>query len=392
MIRFAHVIVFSTFLSTWVIGSDVGLTPVQMIEGHGYPSETHYIKTEDGYILTYYRIPHGIVDDSTSPRPTVLLQHGFISSAADYVNMGPGRSLGYILADAGYDVWLGNARGNTFSRNHTIWSPDFNKNLFFDFSWHEIGYYDYPAAIDYILNLKGDDSLYYVGHSQGTTSFLVLASTRPEYNKKIKLATLLAPAGHMGNPPNAAVKEYCMLIDEYAATWAASLIFEIPNTEAARIWGSTTCVLPVNYADCAAVYYTTMGIDITEVEPEMLPVIATNAPADAAIKELVHYGQIIKTGNFAKFDYGMMTNLMVYGSMTPPLYDLSKITAPVAFYYATNDGLLSIEDVKQTISEVSNVAGEYLVPLDAFNHYDFLFAKDVVELLYNEVVATIKKF
>ena len=48
--------------------------------------------------------------------------------------------------------------------------------------------------------------------------------------------------------------------------------------------------------------------------------------------------------------------------------------------------------MKQTISEVSNVAGEYLVPLDAFNHYDFLFAKDVVELLYNEVVATIKKF
>ena len=83
----------------------------------------------------------------------------------------------------------------------------------------------------------------------------------------------------------------------------------------------------------------------------MLPVIATNAPADAAIKELVHYGQIIKTGNFAKFDYGMMTNLMVYGSMTPPLYDLSKITAPVAFYYATNDGLLSIE-VMEVVMEV----------------------------------------
>lgn len=123
--------------------------------------------------------------------------HGILQSAADWVITSNEQGLAYLLADQGYDVWLGNARGTTYSRNHTTINP--NKSKFWKFSWNEIGGIDVPASIDYVLEQTGQDSLHYVGYSQGTTSFFVMTSLYPEYNKKIKVATLMAPIAYMTN-------------------------------------------------------------------------------------------------------------------------------------------------------------------------------------------------
>lgn len=70
----------------------------------------------------------------------------------------------YILADAGYDVWLGNARGTERSREHINLSADGRKQKqFWTFSWHEIGMYDVPESIDYVLNVTKQEKLHYVG-------------------------------------------------------------------------------------------------------------------------------------------------------------------------------------------------------------------------------------
>lgn len=68
----------------------------------------------------------------------------------------------------------------------------------FLWSWHEIGKYDVPAMIDCVLGVSKQKKLIYVGHSQGTTSFFVFASLRPEYHRKVEAMFALAPVAFMG--------------------------------------------------------------------------------------------------------------------------------------------------------------------------------------------------
>lgn len=100
------------------------------------------------------------------------------------------------MADAGYDVWLPNSRGNLYSRKHISKNADNIFSDFWNFTWYEMGIYDHPAVIDYILEKTMHSKLHYIGYSQGTTSLLVLLSERPEYNDRIHIASLMAPVGY----------------------------------------------------------------------------------------------------------------------------------------------------------------------------------------------------
>lgn len=46
---------------------------------------------------------------------------------------------------------------------------DNKKKEYWNFTWVEMGRYDIPAVINYILDHSGQEKLSFVGHSQGTT-------------------------------------------------------------------------------------------------------------------------------------------------------------------------------------------------------------------------------
>lgn len=95
-------------------------------------------------------------------------------------------------------MWIFNLRGNFYSREHTTLDAGKDRK-YWNFTMHEMGYYDVPAVIDYISNITNMQQVYLIGHSIGASVGLITCTLRPEYNTRIKLFMNLAPVTYNTN-------------------------------------------------------------------------------------------------------------------------------------------------------------------------------------------------
>lgn len=74
-----------------------------------YPVEVHTINTEDGYILTFYRIQSKNQTSFKENLPVIWLQHGILDSSDTWIiNSEPEENApAFYFANRGFDVWLG---------------------------------------------------------------------------------------------------------------------------------------------------------------------------------------------------------------------------------------------------------------------------------------------
>ncbi|XP_061720181.1 lipase 3-like [Cydia pomonella] len=367
-----------------MIPEDALLNFTDLSKKYGHPAEEHNVVTEDGYILKLFRIPGEI------KRP-IFIMHGLGDSADSYILRGY-KSLSVTLANEEYDVWLGNNRGNKYSRRHLHLNPD-KDNKFWQFSFHEIGIYDLPAIIDFILNKTKSDKVDVIAHSQGTTAFFALLATKPEYNGKINVLVALGPVAFLGNlsPPISTIAITGPVINQILVSMKVEEI--AANETAARELQTKLCSLGFiggNFCRFGLIF-PLFGFDPESLEAEFAPIALAHFPAGLSRKCLVHYDQLFYGRRFSNFDYGVSMNLQLYNTFGPPDYDLKKVTARIALYVGRNDPFSKIKDAELLKEVLPNIVEFKIIDSNKWTHVDFAWANDMDKYLFPLIFDILKK-
>ncbi|XP_065198146.1 gastric triacylglycerol lipase-like [Sycon ciliatum] len=357
-----------------------------IVQYHGYPCEKHFVVTDDGYILQMQRIPYG-KKNHTKPvpgvtKPAMYLQHGLLAASTNWVANLVNESFGFLLADAGYDVWMGNVRGNTYGHNHTKLSP--KSKAFWKFSFDEMIRYDVPAMITHILRTTGLEQIYYTGHSQGTMVMFAGLSRNKTLATQVKAFFALAPVttlGHIGG----AFKELSYIAPEIIDI--VNLFGDgefLPSSHFVRFLAQNFCDTQLAEV-CENILFVIAGYDKAGMNETRLPVYTSHCPAGTSVQNIAHFAQLIRSNLFQMYNYPTKEeNIEHYGQATPPLYPIEAITNPIYIFSGGKDILADPTDVASLKPRLQNLKGSVYIP--PFEHLDFVWGLQAADLVYKPII------
>lgn len=359
---------------------------------NGYQAEEHTVITADGYILVIFRI-----SSAKCPKfkgTPVLVMHGLLGNSDNFLDAGPGVGYAYLLADDCFDAWFGNVRGNNYGRRHVTLDPDRDRQFWF-FSLDEMGICDLPAVIDYILAYTGVAKLNVIGYSQGGGQAVIANSEKVIYNDKINVLILISPATRLTHTNSL----FARLITN--GFYGAQDLLIATNNQEVLYKGSSVqkfaeylcrqkSILRIPYQVCLGFLN---AIDpfrpIDHISEETIERLYAHLPAGTSVQNLARYAQSLDTDQFMKYDYGSESkNMEKYNRPTPPIYDVSKVTAPVVITFGINDNLTSSIDIAWLKDNLPNVLEFKMVEDPAWTHFDNAYSTNLTTLVY----PTVKKY
>ncbi|KAF0987882.1 hypothetical protein HZS_3803 [Henneguya salminicola] len=229
-------------------------------------------------------------------------------------------SLPLILSNLGYDVWLGNVRGTKYSYYNQKFSMssdvfwNFRFLGFFTLSIDEMGKYDVPNSIQFILHQTHANKLIYMGHSQGAMVMFSAISQKPELNDQIEMFIALGPAARLshikGMLSYITSVSYCVykcLGDDRNCEFIPEVFDNIKHT-------LSMC----NYFPmwlCAKPLLMMCGNNIHDLDKNIVLKIVKNIPSSTSLKNILHFIQLIKSKKFSMYDNGEEENIKLYGTV-----------------------------------------------------------------------------
>jgi lysosomal acid lipase/cholesteryl ester hydrolase len=311
--------------------------------------------------------------------------HGFMqSSEAFAVRANASDSLPMVLADAGYDCWLGNNRGNKYSHKHL--SKKVTNDDFWDYSLDDLARYDVPSMIDYVLAQTGAKSLTVIGFSQGTAQTFAYLSN-PIVSPKVNLFIALAPVSVPRGFANPIVDTLVRARPDFIF-----LLFGkrqlLPST---LFWRS---YLPrrtfVSMIDLSLRFL--FGWEMTCINRSEKPLLYSHLYSHTSVKAVVHWFQILKAKKFQMFDdclENAYSGNETYTAYTLPQYRLSQVRTPVACFCGGRDTLPQSEKLIASLPKDKVV---FVHTEEKYEHLDFMWAKNVATNIYPKILTLLHKY
>ncbi|RDL30000.1 uncharacterized protein BP5553_10627 [Venustampulla echinocandica] len=351
----------TTFLPTFLLpllASAAAIGPVSLVRHEDFVN--HTVTTSDGYQLNLQRLVSGFAG-TPQPNKIVYLQHGLFDSSDTWLLNGPENSLAYVLANQGYDVWMGNSRGNQYS-------PTTNDK----FSWDEMAQFDLPAFVSYVLKQTKANKLSLIGHSQGAVEIVASLADGNLPPSQLSGVALLGPPAQLTNQRSKLFAALAKLHTDEVTKRIPSKIF-VPTLQ---FFNSAFGDLDVSYD---VLYQFIFGPSKHLADSNF----AGHFPAPTSGRNLAHWIQSARTGLFQHYQEG---------TAPAKIYDLTSIpanTVKVATFVGANDFLATETDVVEYLNpglqENGNLVSTQTFP--GYAHMDFTWAKDAVKTVYPVVLS-----
>ncbi|XP_072395812.1 lipase member N-like [Diabrotica undecimpunctata] len=366
--------------------NDEDLNTTQILRNWGFTAEEYEIFTDDGYGLTIIR-GYGNI---TNPTP-IILGHAVLINSRGFLFL-QNSSLAYKIIESGHQIFLINFRGTEYSQKHVNLTKEDRE--YWNFSWHESGYYDIPKVLELVSNITYGQKAIIVGYSMGSTTSLVYASRFPdEAAQKLLGIICLGTASLYKNTPS--VLRVVALLEPLVLPLGLNLwngrlplrqeigsVFEIGSSD------------PILYNMMDMIHALFVGWNYNSVAPDKFPIFLSHVYDTTSAKTIQHYGQIVLSERFASYDYGPVLNRKKYGTPKPPEYDFSKIKVKIAQFLGRNDILCTAENGLrlQELLKPEYRCGVTVISDPLWTHLNFINHRDSESLLVTPVLNKIKAY
>lgn len=335
----------------------------------GYSVEPHIVRTDDGYLLTVQRVRlAGGQEGLPRNGKVVYLHHGLLMCLDIWVTMlDKNSNLPFVLYDLGYDVWLGNNRGNKYSQKHLTKRLDLAQ--FWDFSIDEFALFDIPNSITYILRETGAPLLTYVGFLQGTAQAFAAMSVNSDLGHCVDRIVAISPA----TTPHGLYSKFLDILLKLSPKMLFLMFSRKALLPLVMFWKRT--MYPpffdslIDAANYMLFNWTAANID----KPQKICLYA-HLYSTTSVKTVVHWFQIMAAKTFQMYhdvSAGMST-------MNPVVYPLGNIRTPIHLIYGDLDSLVDIDVMRNQLPERHTTC--HAVP--GHEHLDNLWGRDVASQVF----------